>query len=47
MDVPIPRKPTSNESEEWRLRKEFLEQIKASPFHMVPPPPPLGMKNKE
>ncbi|GAA5807834.1 hypothetical protein MFLAVUS_001213 [Mucor flavus] len=40
MDVPIPRKPTSNEVQEWKLRKEYLNMIKESPFHLVAPPPP-------
>ena len=40
MDIPIPRKPTSNEIQEWKLRKEYLEMIKDSPFHLTAPPPP-------
>lgn len=40
MDVPIPRKPTSNEVQEWKLRKEYLNMIKESPFHLVAPSPP-------
>lgn len=40
MDVPIPRKPTSNEIQEWKLRKEYLAMIKDSPFHLTAPPPP-------
>ncbi|CEG81907.1 hypothetical protein RMATCC62417_16049 [Rhizopus microsporus] len=41
MDVPIPRKPTSTESHQWKLRKEYLEMVKSSPFYLtVPPPPP-------
>ncbi|KAG1048442.1 hypothetical protein G6F43_009169 [Rhizopus delemar] len=40
MDVPIPRKPTSNESHQWRLRKEYLEMVKSSPFYLTAPPPP-------
>ncbi|KAG2208465.1 DNA-directed RNA polymerase III, subunit Rpc31 [Mucor mucedo] len=40
MDVPIPRKPTSNEIQEWKLRKEYLNMIKDSPFHLTAPPPP-------
>lgn len=40
MDVPIPRKPTSNEIQQWKLRKEYLSMIKDSPFHLTAPPPP-------
>ncbi|KAI9476116.1 MAG: DNA-directed RNA polymerase III, subunit Rpc31 [Benjaminiella poitrasii] len=40
MDVPIPRKPTSNEVQEWKLKKEYLALIKESPFHLTPLPPP-------
>ncbi|KAI8876750.1 hypothetical protein K501DRAFT_261663 [Backusella circina FSU 941] len=44
MDVPIPRKPTSYESEQWLLKKDQLEGIKTTPFHMVPPPPALDIE---
>ncbi|CEP18891.1 hypothetical protein [Parasitella parasitica] len=40
MDVPIPRKPTSNEIQQWKLRKEYLGMVKDSPFHLTAPPPP-------
>ncbi|KAL7311988.1 hypothetical protein PS15m_007798 [Mucor circinelloides] len=40
MDVPIPRKPTSNEIQQWKLRKEYLGMIKDSPYHLTAPPPP-------
>jgi DNA-directed RNA polymerase III subunit RPC7 len=40
MDVPIPRKPTSNEIQQWKLRKEYLGMIRDSPFHLTAPPPP-------
>ncbi|KAF1806626.1 DNA-directed RNA polymerase III, subunit Rpc31 [Mucor lusitanicus] len=40
MDVPIPRKPTSNEIQQWKLRKEYLNMIKDSPYHLTAPPPP-------
>ncbi|RCH85837.1 hypothetical protein CU098_005486 [Rhizopus stolonifer] len=40
MDVPIPRKPTSNEIQQWKLRKEYLSMVKDSPFHLTTPPPP-------
>jgi DNA-directed RNA polymerase III subunit RPC7 len=40
MDVPIPRKPTSNEIQQWKLRKEYLSMVKDSPFHLTAPPPP-------
>ncbi|KAI7903231.1 DNA-directed RNA polymerase III, subunit Rpc31 [Cokeromyces recurvatus] len=40
MDVPIPRKPTSNEVQEWKLKKEYLAMVKESPFHLTPAPPP-------
>jgi DNA-directed RNA polymerase III subunit RPC7 len=44
MDVPIPRKPTSNEIQEWKLRKEYLNMIKDSPFHLTAPPPPTDIE---
>ncbi|OBZ86063.1 hypothetical protein A0J61_05889 [Choanephora cucurbitarum] len=40
MDVPIPRKPTSNEIQQWKLRREYLTMVKDSPYHLTTPPPP-------
>lgn len=40
MDVPIPRKATSTEAQQWRLRKEYLNMVKDSPYYLTAPPPP-------
>lgn len=44
MDVPVPRKASSNEQTQWRLRKDYLERIKQSAFHLTVPPPPKGKR---
>ncbi|KAI8336572.1 DNA-directed RNA polymerase III, subunit Rpc31 [Chlamydoabsidia padenii] len=44
MDVPIPRKPSSNEQTQWNLRKDYLERIKNSPFYLTVPPPPKDIE---
>ncbi|SAM09752.1 hypothetical protein [Absidia glauca] len=43
MDVPVPRKSSSNEQTQWRLRRDYLERIKQSAFHLTVPPPPKDL----
>ncbi|KAI8982531.1 hypothetical protein BDB01DRAFT_792985 [Pilobolus umbonatus] len=40
MDVPIPRKPTSTESTQWKYKKEYLDLNKNSPYNLSEAPPP-------
>ncbi|KAL0095579.1 DNA-directed RNA polymerase III, subunit Rpc31 [Phycomyces blakesleeanus] len=39
MDVPIPRKPNSSETSQWKFKEDFLKQVHESAYHLVPPPP--------
>ncbi|KAI9307601.1 DNA-directed RNA polymerase III, subunit Rpc31 [Cunninghamella echinulata] len=44
MEVPVPRKPTSNERIQYQLRKSYIGKIKSSPFYLTEPPPPRDIE---
>ncbi|KAI9279391.1 DNA-directed RNA polymerase III, subunit Rpc31 [Sporodiniella umbellata] len=43
MDVPIPRKPTANETLQAKLAKDYTDLIKSSPFYLTAPAPAVDI----
>ncbi|CAO3609405.1 unnamed protein product [Cunninghamella blakesleeana] len=44
MEVPVPRKPTSNEKIQYFIRRAYIDKVKDSPFYLTEPPPPRDIE---